>query len=298
MKKVYILLALLVTAFSGYFIVREQNRKTDGFSVQRIASIFADDPKWDIIVTPLQVQAANTALSQPYKYLAHGFQCYAFVSQDDKYILKFIRQQRLQPSLIVQLLPNIFFKSVKQEKERLGQKRANYLFRSLKVAFEDVPHETGLLFVHLNKTKNTHPQVTIYDKAGTKYIIDLDSHEFVLQKKAEAIKPMLSKLVKSGNLHEAKLRIDQIFTLLTTCAKKGIADLDNQLIRKNNLGYLTDQAIYIDTGKITRKESIKTLARFKVDLKRLQPLYEWLQELSPELALHFSAKQEDVLKNF
>lgn len=299
MKKFYALILLVLIGYGVYFIARLQDSRTDGFRLERIAPIFPDDPRWEIAVSDEAIYAANRALNQPYYYLGHGFQCYAFASQDGKYVLKFIREQRLQPPLLFHLLPNFwFFKSIKEEKEAFGRKRADYLFRSLKVAFEDVPSETGLLFVHLNKTKGVHPVVTIYDKANGRHEVALDEHEFVLQKRALAIKPTLEGLVEEGKIQEAKGRIDQIFSLLYTCAKKGIADNDNQLIRKNNLGFLPQCAIYIDTGKITRKESMKTKARFAQDLQRLKPLHEWLQNLSPELADHFLETQETTLTNF
>ncbi|MCE5293110.1 MAG: hypothetical protein LLF94_00665 [Chlamydiales bacterium] len=299
MKKWIIFAVVLCIAYGAYYYAREQDRKVDGFYPNRITSIFPDDPKWDIDVSQAEVAAASLILKQPYHYLAHGFQCYAFVSADDKYVLKFIRQQRLKPPVVIEWLPNIlFFKSIKEQRVQMGQKRANYLFRSLKVSFEDVPEETGMLLVHLNKTKDLYPTVELIDKAGNRYSVKLDDYEFVLQKKALPIKPTISKLMAEGDVSGAKERVDQIFDLLVTCAKKGIADMDNQLIRKNNLGFLPDRAIYIDTGKITRKESMKTRVRFAKDLERLQPLYVWLQEHYPELAEHFLAKRERVLANF
>lgn len=294
MKKYAFLAVALLVAYGTYSYCRMQDKKVEGFYVDRIAPIFPDDPRWDIAVTPEQVKLANEILNQPFSYLGHGFQCYAFVSQDDKYVLKFIRQQRLQPNIFFQWLPDF----LKKEKVEQGKKRADYLFRSLKVAFEDVPEETGLLFVHLNKTKDLFPAITLYDKAHNRYEVALDDHEFVLQKKALPIKPTIQQLMQEGKVDEAKLRVDQIFTLLETCAKKGIADLDNQLIRKNNLGFLPDRCIYIDIGKITRKASIKGKERFQKDLERLQPLYEWLQQNYPELASHFQETQNRVLINF
>ncbi|MBS0634871.1 MAG: hypothetical protein JSR37_05360 [Verrucomicrobia bacterium] len=280
---------VLAAALAYVFYARYQDKRVEGFYVERIAPIFPDDPRWDIAVTQEQIDFAKSLLNQPYNYLGHGFQCYAFVSQDDKYVLKFIRQQRLQPNILMRWVPS---------KVAAGKKRADYLFRSLKVAFEDVPEETGLIFVHLNKTANTFPVITLHDKVGTPYQVALDDHEFVLQKKALPIKPTLAQLMKEGKVDEAKVRVDQIFTLLETCAKKGIADMDNQLIRKNNLGFLPDRCIYIDIGKITRKASMKNRERFSRDLERLKPLYEWLNENYPELASHFIETQERVLANF
>lgn len=293
MKKRYYILAAILIGYGTYLFARFQDKKTEGFYVERIASIFPDNPKWDVAVSSEQSKAVEPALKQSYTYLAHGFQCYAFASQDGKYILKFIRQQRLQPMPLFQWLPDIWpFKDIKAEKEQFGLRRANYLFTSLKVAFEDVPEETGLLLVHLNSTKGLYPAVTLYDKAGQKHTVMLDSHQFVLQKRALPIKQTLASLMQEGKVDEAKARIDQIFTLLATCAKKGIADMDMQLIRKNNLGFLPDRAIYVDTGKITRKESMKTPERFKKDLERLIPLREWLQENYPELAEHFDQRMQ------
>lgn len=75
-------------------------------------------------------------------------------------------------------------KKIKEERVAQGKKRANYLFQSLKVAYEAAPLETGLVFVHLDKSTGVHPVVTLFDKAGTKYEVALDSHEFLLQQKA------------------------------------------------------------------------------------------------------------------
>ena len=104
--------------------------------------------------------------------------------------------------------------------------------------------------------------------------------------------------MQEGLVDKAKKRIDEIFLLLKTCAKKGIVDNDTQLIRKNNMGFLAHRAIYVDTGKIARKESIKTLERFTQDLERLIPLHEWLVEHYPELATYFEQAQEKTLREF
>lgn len=289
----------LLVGYGTYQYCRYQDRQTDGFTLERIAPTFADQPDWDIASSKGQIERANAILRQPFYYLGHGFQCYAFASKDGKYVLKFIRQQRLRPPILYDLLPNIGpFKKFKAQRAAQGKKRADYLFRSLKVAYIAVPQETGLVFVHLNKTKGVHPTVTLFDKAGTLYEVDLDGHEFVLQRRAEEVKPTLVRLMKEGDFDVACRRIDQIFDLLATCAKKGVADNDSQLIRKNNLGFLKNRAIYIDTGKIALKESMKTKDRFKEDLDRLKPLYEWLHEHYPTLAEHFLHEQNRVLVSF
>jgi hypothetical protein len=218
---------------------------------------------------------------------------------DGKYVLKFMRHQRLRPNEAIEWLPNVApFSWLKECKVKECQKRIGYIFRSLVVAFEDVPEETGLLCVHLNKTKNIYPSVVIRDKLNNQYQVALDGTEFVLQQKASLVKPTLSKLMQQGKVNEAKRRVEQIFSLLSDCAKKGVCDTDSQLIRKDNLGFIEDRAIYIDTGKLTRKESIKTKDRFIKDLTRLQPLHEWLLAHYPVLAAHYELAMAQTLEAF
>ena len=104
--------------------------------------------------------------------------------------------------------------------------------------------------------------------------------------------------MESGQCHEAKIRINQIFALLRDCAKKGVCDTDGALIRKDNLGFLGDKAIYIDAGKLRYKRTIKQKTYFVEDLKRLRPLRKWLDENHPSLVRYFDEEKERVEKVF
>jgi hypothetical protein len=295
-KKLWIALFVLVSVGGYFFVEKKLDRQNDGFSIQKIASTIPNSPLWDL---PEISDEAKYILKQQFHYLGRGLQCYAFQSSDGKYVLKFMRHQRLEPHLFFTLLPNLpGFRSLKEQQEALCQKRVGYLFRSLKLAIEQVPEETGLLAVQLNKGEKRYGKVVIFDKKERRYEVLLDSTEFVLQKKAELVKPTLTGLMKQGKVTDAKERISQIFRLLSDCAKKGVCDTDGSLIRKNNLGFLSDRAIYIDTGKLASKESIKTKTRFAEDLKRLIPLYEWLKVEHPVLADHFQVAQAETLLNF
>lgn len=293
--KLKILFVVLVLSCFLY-IQKQQDRKNDGFAIDKIQTSLPNNPDWDL---PGIRQEDRVILNQPYYYIGRGLQFYAFASADGKYVLKFMRHQRLEPQSFFKWLPPIpGLKTIKENHIALCQKRVGYIFRSLKVAIEDVPEATGLLYVHLNKGHDGLGSVTIFDKMHNKYEVELDKTEFVLQKKASLIKPVFIKLMQEGDVEGAKERINQIFALLAGCAKKGVCDTDGALIRKNNLGFLPDRAIYIDTGKLARKESIKTLQRFSEDLKRLQPLYEWFLEHYPELARHFQKQQQAVIAMF
>lgn len=151
---------------------------------------------------------------------------------------------------------------------------------------------------HLNKTKNEFKEVLLVDLQGDEYQVSLDDTEFVIQQKATFIKPTIKALMTAGQLQDAKLRISQIFELLKAVSQKGILDTDGALIHKNNIGFIKDKAIYIDTGKFVQKESIKTLDRFKADLRRLRPLHKWLVTRYPPLAAYFDKQQKKILDSF
>lgn len=298
-KRIVKICLLLVVAYIGYCGFTFWKGRNDGFTLAKISTTFPNKPEWEIPLTPETIQAVNKAIKQPFTYLGHGFQFYAFESDDGAYVLKFLRHQRLKPSVFYDWLPNLpLVRMLKERKNESRQARVAFLFQSLKVAYEEIPEETGLVCVHLNKTKNLFGKAHIVDLMEDAHQISLDDTEFVLQRKAQLVKPTLWALMEAGQIKEAKARIDQIFALLTSCAKKGVLDMDRALIRKNNIGFLKDRAIYIDTGKLVRSETINSKERFAYDLKRLQPLYRWLIRHYPPLAVHFEKAQKKALASF
>lgn len=103
--------------------------------------------------------------------------------------------------------------------------------------------------------------------------------------------------MNEGDLEAAKKRIDQVFDLLLSCAKKGVMDLDRALVKKNNIGFLEDRAIYIDAGKLVRFEGFSK-TDFKIDLSRLRPLHKWLMQNYPVLANYFDKAHKRTLDAF
>ena len=260
----------------------------EGFRLYKIQSSPSYDPRWETSFSSLELDEAKEALNQPYRYLAHGFQCYAFVSQDDKYVLKFFRHQRLRLPRLIMTIPSFpIFDEWRKRRLLTLSRRKDYLLRSFKTAWDLAKDENILIMVHLNATKGVFPNVEIRDLLDNRYSIDLDNYQFMLQRKADHIKTTLTSLMEEGKVDEAKKRVDAIFELFTHCAKKGIQDHDGALIRKNNLGFFEDRAIYIDGGKLAPRKAPCSKKAFVKDLKRLMPLQKWLEERYPELAQHF-----------
>jgi len=300
MKRVIkIVVTCLFLLYFGYEGFRAYERRNEGFQVGKICSSEKEGLQYEISVKEVDIQQVNAILQQPFYYLGHGFQCYAFLSGDGEYVLKFFRFQRMRlPEWSYSFSSFPFVKGYIAEKEEEFRVRKEDIFGGIKVGFEAAAEETGTLFVHLNKTKGLHPITTIYDKLGQSYKLSMDQMEFMVQKRASHIQPILRELMAQDRAEEAKKRLDQILELMVGCSKKGVKDTDNALIRKNNLGFLKDKAIYIDSGKFVFRDDIKTKEGFQKDLVRLQPLQRWLDQNYPELGIHFSKKKKQVIDDF
>ena len=289
----------LILLIVGYAI-HWYDERGEGFRLYKIQEKIVNDPRWELATTPQEIETAKTILSsQKFKYLGHGFQCYAFESEDGLYVLKFFRYQRLRLPHFIEKLPSFPFLD-EWRKERhisLGHRR-ECLLRSCKTSWELAKRETALLFVHLNQTTGLFETATIIDPLGEEHSLRMDNYQFMLQRKALHIKPEFERLMASGKLEEAKERINQIFELLLDCSRKSIQDMDGALIRKNNLGFLGNRAIYIDGGKLVYRETIRSKKYFEKDMKRLNPLRKWFLENYPVLATHFDHQLAQVNEQF
>jgi hypothetical protein len=291
-------LALVVVVGCAVFqCIHLWEGRGQGFRLYKIQSTPQYEERWDISYSNDDLEHARKAVSQPYHYLAHGFQVYAFCSDDGQYILKFFRHQRLRlPDFVVAIPSFPLFDEWRKSRILSLSRRQDYLFRSCKTSWDLARHETELLMVHLNTTEGIYPTVQIHDLLGNVYSIELDKYQFLLQKKAVLIKPTITKYMQKGEIEEAERCIDKIFDLFLDCAEKGIADTDGALIRKDNLGFFEDRAIYIDGGKLIKRKEPITKKAFVHDIRRLAPLVKWLKQEHPQLIKHFRKSRARAIR--
>lgn len=292
-KKFAIVLCVLFFLFKG---IHWWEGRGQGFRLYKIQSNLPYDPRWDTAYSPEEIAFAKEALNQPYEYLGHGFQCYAFQSKDGKYVLKFFRHQRLRLPQFVLSLPSLpLFDEWRKARILTLSRRLDYLLRSCKTSWDCARWQTAILMVHLNNTNGVFPSVKITDSLGNCYQVPLDKSQFLLQKKALLIKPTIVRFMDEGDVKAAKECLAWIFQLLTNCVKNEIQDTDGALIRKNNLGILLEEkrAIYIDGGKLKKHTWKKK--EFEKDLKRLYLLRKWLKEEYPSLLKFFDKEREKAL---
>jgi len=248
---------------------------------------------WKHTYDSVEVSKLYDIIKQPFFYYGKGKQCYVFLSQDGEYVVKFIMHKRLAPRELT-ILEKLAMKNPKLEKK----KRQQELFNSFIISYEDIPLATGTEAVYLKQQEIAMGIFTLVDERGNVCKVNAKDVEFILQKRARLVKPEIIRLMYEKNVDAAKRRIDQVFQLLVDCAKDGVQDTDSGLVRNNNIGFLEDRAIYIDTGKLVRSKKMTKKPNFEKDLKRLKPLQNWLKAYYPELAEYYDERKEVVLKSF
>lgn len=232
------------------------------------------------------VEKVREILNQPFSYLNKGVQTFVFASQDGKYVIKFLRHDHLRPALWAHFLPQQWRES------KAAKKRAklNKDFISYKIAYEELREETGLVFVHLNKTDYLKQKLSLIDKIGVGHCLDLDQFEFLVQKRAELLYPTLENLIDQGKIEDVKVALSNLVHLLAKKFDKGIFDKDPDL--NTNFGFVGNEVVQIDIGRF-RKEDQKL--KREMILRITDHLHQWLMTRSSELDDHLKLCIEHVI---
>ncbi len=270
-------------------------RQTDGFALHKIQSPLPYCSEWD--TTPLPAEENGKLLEildQPFDYLARGAQAYVFASRDGKTVIKFFRVYHLMPPLWVTCLnfplPLQPYKIAKMIRKREGLKRD---FQSYKIAFEELKDETGVLYVHLNKSDNLKKKLIIHDKIGIAHAVDLDHMEFIVQKKASMFYPSIDHFVQIEGIRGAKEAITALIQLLQARREKGIYDKDPDLL--TNFGFIGKTPVQIDIGRFSkwRKPENKENSRDEI-IRITDEFRHWLDEKYPPLSEHLLEAIEKI----
>lgn len=251
MNKIITLAAPLLL-FSAVFTYNKLSYdSTDGFSKSFVEFDLPYKEEWNVLpITSEKESEVDSLLSKHYTYLGKGARSYAFLSEDGETVLKFFKYRYHQPHWMVRYLPDLplinYFR-----KKKLGKVSLDTVLTGYKNAYDYDREGTGLLYVHLNETKEKHPVIKVSDKSGHEVEIDLDRARFVLQKKVEEAEDVLARLLEAGDVQTASERIAQIFDLYHSQHAKGLIDLGNGILRNN--GFDGSQAIHFDVGKLVKK---------------------------------------------
>ena len=293
LKRFFILTVFILVVYGSgrlYFAL------TAGFTVGNIASNFDYHEEWKLSeLSTTEEQDLKKILSQKFNYLGKGCQSYVFASADGDYVLKFVKFQRFRPKPWLDYLVSLpYMDQYRQSKINKMNKKLDMLFSSWKIAYENLKPETGLIFVHLNKTHNLNQFVTIYDKLGFQHQINLDDTVFLLQKRAKMLCSTINDLMKQGKISEAKQLLDHLLTTILSEYHRGLADNDHALMQ--NTGVFHGTPVHIDVGQFVINLEMQNPDICKLELfSKTFKFNKWLERHHPELATYFSQKLEDII---
>ena len=265
------------------------------FNSKLIESRFSPRKEWSIKASPQQERFFYMISQQTLRWLGRGMQAVVFETQDEKYVVKFFQLGRMHEDIDQPTLRSVLFGESKEKRQEQINHREE-IFSSSKMCFEDLQEETGIVYVHLNRSRDRIHAMRLVDRYGQSHRIRGDETSFLVQKKARYLVPTITSYMEKGQVDRAKARIDQVFTLLLSLARKGYVDNDDALIRNNNIGLTEERAIYIDTGHLYRIKNLDAAERMKYEFQvRLDPFEKWLRVAYPELAAHYQTSKEQLL---
>jgi hypothetical protein len=271
------------------------HKLTDGFDIPSISSTLTYRPDWETLpLSEEDSQQLDAILNQEFTYIGKGSQCWVFASADDKYVIKFFKHYRLRtPEFLNHFPMNPLLDGYRVRKTAEKKDRLERAFRSYKISYDTLRPETGIVYVHLNKTHSLHKSITVYDKLDRRFDIGLDGMEFLIQKKGTQIYPTLSALMQKGEVEHAKRLLSNVVKLVIARSDKGVKDLDPFL--RKNCGFFGDQAVFIDVGNFVPDESLKTYEGRKKEVAKVMAwIMHWLNHNYPELAEHVTNEVQSL----
>jgi hypothetical protein len=287
-------LLLIGAAYAGNRVYYASN---DGFKVANIRRDHESEARWEVHqLDPSQMAQLRQILGQRFSYLAKGGQAYAFVSEDERYVLKFFKYQHTETRPWVNwfsFIPAV--DAYRQERIARKGKCIDSAYAGWKLAFDVRPEQTGVLYAHINKTRGEWPTVTLVDKMGLSHQIDLDRVEFLLQRRAQMLEPTLQELIEQGELSAGQELIDQIVAFYEADYREGYTDRDPCLMR--NTGLCDGRPIHVDVGQLSqRSQPITEPDQIRHKLRsKTRELSSWLHHNSPSLAAYLDQKLTNQL---
>ena len=272
-NKSLLIICVSVSAIFAYSFCDRQFKKSniqEEWPLVEMASLTKDD---QILLEKI--------VSQPFHYLDRGKQSFVFESQDKKVVLKFFDKRCLNSGKF----PFIF-----NIKKKRCAKKIEQLFEGYRVAQEYDAGNTGLLYLQLVPDSSYSVKVDLIDRFGIKHVIDLSEVPFVVQEKATPLRNLISKQLNKGNVEEAKKKLFRMVSLYIDEYRRGIMDLDHNFMY--NTGFVGENPIRIDLGRLKLNEEIKNPQCYRQDLNKV-----FIQRLGKWLESHYPKYKDEILND-
>lgn len=297
-KKSYILVLFLIFAFPlgilvlGLYCCSYKR----GFTVDKISSKLHHNEMWETKALSLEEnkRLIKEILSQTFYYYGSGNQCYSFVSQDDKYVIKFFKMHKILPKNWLMDFPFSLFEKYRLDNVEKKRDVFEMFFNSFKHAYENLREECGLIYVHLNKTRDIKTKIALIGYDGKKIWIDLDSKEFVVQLKAEKFTEYLLQLKENANEEKIRFAVKSFFEVIAKRCQMGYGDQSMGI--RNNFGFVNGRAVLMDCSHLFVDISLKLPQYFQNEVLRIaENLSHWAEQFYPDLSILLEEEAQAVL---
>lgn len=243
-----------------------------GFSPRRLHALTLKE-------TSEIVPETKSILSQPFHYLGRGRQCFAFESEDGKYVLKCPRTDIYQLPLWIRSLP---LKKYKEELKVSKDFRKRFVFESFAIANTELKEETGTIAIHIAPSEPSQDKLTLIDKLGIPHRFPMHSTLFILQHKRSLWTSEFLKAKENLDTKEETRLIHALLDVMTLRGKKRIFNRDRSFLR--NYGFDGEKAYQIDVGDFYHIDHLDPdFALQKSVRDSLQPIQEWLAKVDPSM---------------
>jgi hypothetical protein len=275
-KRIIVPFLILVVGLVLLLAVKDASKPTKIFSIKAITTTTPNDPTW---ATAPCTEDLHDAFNQKFTYLALGGQCFVFLSEDRRYVLKFFRQAKFSKPLIG------------DGEKRLRKKQRT--FESCKLAYEQMKEETGLILLHLVANDGFQHRVTLIDQNKKTHTIELGEFEFLLQKAASPLLCALEQMKDKGDLESAKEIIDKLFLFIERRHALKVVDFDPAI--PTNFGLIEGRICQFDVGRFyalkTQEQLLRELKEFG---KKNWIFASWLEQNYPELYPYYLEKRDSL----
>ncbi|MGR3911932.1 MAG: hypothetical protein QRY71_01305 [Candidatus Rhabdochlamydia sp.] len=211
---------------------------------------------------------SGVTLQQPLTFLGAGKQFYAFITADQKYVVKFMKWSRKRPLPWLENL-SLPFDSLKRDYLSQRKKTADSIMQSTLIALHSLQEET-----HVKLAKETSSWHLI-DKLNIHHTVDKCETFVCVQEKAH---PFPEYFLLHPEKRE-KLLTSFVETVQSQCCK-GIINRDPRAYR--NFGVIDDKVMIIDIGSFQRADIQGDGLKIAEEVtKELSSLRLWLKQQDP-----------------
>lgn len=255
------------------------------FSPRMLVNASLSRPEWDVIQSKDKHRFFYVISQSTGMWIGRGENCCTFSLGNDRYVIKLMRfdTKKKKRGLI-----NRFIRCTQKEKVPLRTKEAMY---SAKICVEELAGQTGVVYAHLNPTRDVSPSIKVRDFYGQEFRVYGDEACFVVQKKAVPFIKKISMLMGREDIDGAKKCIDQVLDLYIALARKGYMQRDSL-----NVGFVENRAIFMDVWHFEKMKQCPLVQRVSYDAREtLRPIECWLVSAYPSLGEYYQYRLKSLI---